>query len=105
MESLIRVSGRHRKGHQPMKPIYITKSGKLGTAAQSHAWTSFGGASGMWGTLTDEQYEGWEEAAKKEKRRRRWPAGRRLTGQNLFTEINSHQAFLDRKSGAQGLRV
>ena len=77
-----------------MNTTYFTKSGKLGTAAQSHAWTSFGGASGMWGTLTDEQYEGWEEAAKKEKRRRRWPAGRRLTGQNLFTEINSHQAFL-----------
>jgi hypothetical protein len=77
-----------------MKPIYITQSGKLGTAAQTHAWTSFGEASGMWGTLTDEQYEAWDEAAKKEKRRRRWRAARRLTGQNLFTEINSHQAFL-----------
>src|ERR1035441_4847840 len=77
-----------------MNTTYFTKSGKLGTAAQSHAWTSFGGASGMWGTLTDEQYQAWEEAAKKEKRRRRWPARRRYTGQNLFTEINSHQSFL-----------
>ena len=68
-----------------MKPIYITQSGKLGTATQTHAWTCFGEASGMWGPLTDEQYEAWDEAAKKEKRRRRWRAARRLTGQNVFT--------------------
>jgi hypothetical protein len=77
-----------------MKHSNIPQSGKRGTAAQQHAWTSFGGASGLWGTLTQEQYRAWDEAAKKEKRRRHWPANRRFTGQNLFTEINSHQAFL-----------
>ena len=48
----------------------------------------------MWGKLTQEQYRAWDEAARKEKRRRRWPASRRFTAQNLFTEINSHQSFL-----------
>ena len=66
----------------------------MGTAAQRHAWTTFGYASGGWGTLTDDQYRAWDAAAMKEKRRRHWPPSRRLTAQNLFTEINSHQAFL-----------
>jgi hypothetical protein len=77
-----------------MKTNYFTWNGKLGSAAQTRAWGSFGGASCGWGTLSEEQYRAWEEAAKQEKRRRHWPPSRRFTGQNLFTEINSHQSFL-----------
>ena len=77
-----------------MKTKYSPKSGKHGTAAQDHAWGAFGGASCQWGTLTEERYRAWDEAAKQENRRRHLPRGRRLNGQNLFTEINSHQAFL-----------
>jgi hypothetical protein len=77
-----------------MKTIYLTKSGKSGTAGQNRAWGAFGGASCGWGTLTEEQYRAWDEAAKKENRRRHLPRGHRLNGQNLFTEINSHQRFL-----------
>jgi hypothetical protein len=69
-----------------MKPIYITESGKLGTAAQSHAWTSLGYASNLWGKLSEDQYQAWDEAAKKENRRRHLRKGRRLNGHNLFTE-------------------
>jgi hypothetical protein len=58
------------------------------------AWGAFGGASCQWGTLTEEQYRAWDEAAKRENRHRHLPRGHRLNGQNLFTEINSHQAFL-----------
>jgi hypothetical protein len=78
-----------------MKPVYITHGGKFGTAAQSHSWGAFGGASSIWQTLTEDQWSAWDAAAKQEKRRRHWPASRRLTGQNLCTELNSHQAFLD----------
>jgi len=77
-----------------MKTSYTTWDSKRGSAARNHAWDAFGGASCGWGHLTEDQYRAWEEAAKQEKRRRRWPQGRRFTGQNLFTEINSHQAFL-----------
>jgi hypothetical protein len=70
-----------------MKTIYLAKSGKSGTAAQHHAWGAFGGASSGWGTLTEQQYRAWDEAAKRENRHR-------LNGENLFTEINSHQRFL-----------
>ena len=48
----------------------------------------------MWANLTEEQYEAWDAAAKQENRRRHRRRGHRLNGQNLFTEINSHQAFL-----------
>lgn len=51
-------------------------------------------ASCRWRTLTEEQYRAWDEAAKQESRRRHLPRGHRLNAQNLFTEINSHQAFL-----------
>ena len=78
-----------------MKTSYTTWDGKRGSAAQSHAWGAFGDASCIWETLTEDQWRAWEEAAKQEKRRRRWPQGRRFTGQNLFTEINSHQRFLN----------
>ena len=77
-----------------MKTSYSTWDGKRGSAARSRAWDAFGGASCGWGDLTEDQYRAWDEAAKQEKRRRRWPQGRRFTGQNLFTEINSHQSFL-----------
>src|ERR1035441_3148950 len=77
-----------------MKPVYITQSGMLGTAAQTHAWTSLGYASNLWGNLSEDQYQAWDEAAKKENRRRHLRKGRRLNGHNLFTEINSHQRFL-----------
>jgi hypothetical protein len=77
-----------------MKKTYTTWDGKRGSAAQSHAWGAFGSASYGWGQLTEEQWKAWEAAAKEEKRRRRWPPSRRFTGQNLFTEINYHQAFL-----------
>jgi hypothetical protein len=77
-----------------MKPIYSTHDGKFGNAAQSHAWGAFGGASGEEEPLNDEEWRAWDEAAKQEKRRRHWPAGRRFTWQNLRTEINSHQRFL-----------
>jgi hypothetical protein len=77
-----------------MKTSNLTRDGKQGSASQSHAWGAFGGASCGWGNLTEDQYQAWEAAAKEEKRRRHWPPSRRFTGQNLFTEINSHQAFL-----------
>jgi hypothetical protein len=77
-----------------MKTSYTTHDGKFGSPAQGHAWGAFGGASCGWGTLTEDQYRAWEEAAKQEKRRRHWLPSRRFTGQNLFTEINSHQSFL-----------
>ena len=77
-----------------MKKTYTTWDGKRGSAAQSHAWGAFGSASYGWGQLTEEQWKAWEAAAKEEKRRRRWPPSRRFTGQNLFTEINSHQSLL-----------
>jgi len=77
-----------------MNTSYSTWNGKRGSGSQSRAWEAFGGASCGWGSLTENQYQAWEEAAKKEKRRHHWPAGRRFTGQNLFTEINSHQAFI-----------
>ena len=86
--------GSKLKQHIPMKRIYLTRSGKRPSAAQGHAWGAFGGASCGWGSLTEDQFRAWDAAAKQEKRRRHWPQGRRLTGQNLFTEINSHQAFL-----------
>ena len=73
---------------------YTPKRGKHGSAAQDHAWGAFGGASLQWGGLTEEQYQAWDGAAKKENRRRHLPRGHRINGQNLFTEINSHQAFL-----------
>jgi hypothetical protein len=82
------------KRHDPMNTSHSTGKGKRGSAAQSHAWGTFGGASCGWGTLTEDQYRAWEEAAKQEKRRRHWPPSRRFTGQNLFTEINAHQRFL-----------
>jgi hypothetical protein len=94
LESLIRLAGSHLKAHNPMKPVYITQSGMLGTAAQTHAWTSLGYASNLWGNLSEDQYQAWDEAAKKENRRRHLRKGRRLNGHNLFTEINSHQRFL-----------
>ena len=77
-----------------MKTSYSTHNGKRGSAAQSHAWGAFGGASCGWGDLAEAQYRAWEESAKQEKRRRHWRPSRRFTGQNLFTEINSHQRFL-----------
>ena len=77
-----------------MKTNNIPRSGKRGTAAQDRAWGAFGVASCRWGTLTEEQYRAWDEAAKQENRRRHLPRGHRLNAQNLFTEINSHQAFL-----------
>ena len=77
-----------------MKKSHIPKRGKRCTAAQHHAWTSFGGASWAWGKLTEDQYRAWDAAAKKENRRRHLRRGHRLNGQNLFTEINSHQRFL-----------
>ena len=77
-----------------MNASNIPKSGKHGTFAQDRAWGAFGGASCRWGHLTEEQYRAWDEAAKKENRRRHLPRGHRINGQNLFTEINSHQAFL-----------
>jgi hypothetical protein len=73
---------------------YITRGGKLGTADQCHAWSSFGDASCGWGTLTEDQYRAWDAAAKKENRRRHLRRGHRINGCNLFTEINSHQKFL-----------
>lgn len=48
----------------------------------------------MWGNLTEDQYRAWDEASKKHNRRRHLRRGHRLNGQNLFTLINSHQAFL-----------
>ena len=77
-----------------MNTNYIPKSGKHGTFAQDHAWGAFGSASCKWETLTEEQYRAWDEAAKKENRHRHLRRGHRLNGQNLFTQINSHQAFL-----------
>jgi hypothetical protein len=77
-----------------MKTSYTPKSGKRGTVAQDRAWGAFGSPSRLWNTLTDEQYRAWDEAAKKENRRRHLPRGHRLNAQNLFTMINSHQAFL-----------
>ena len=86
--------GSKLKRHNPIKTSHNTWDGKRGSAAQSHAWGAFGGAACGWGTLAEDQWSAWEVAAKQEKRRRRWPQGRRFTGQNLFTEINSHQAFI-----------
>jgi hypothetical protein len=77
-----------------MQKDYPPQNLKRGTAAQQHACGAFGIASGLWGKLTDQQWWAWHLAAKKEKRRRHWTAKRRLTPQNLFTEINSQQAFL-----------
>ena len=78
-----------------MKKLYTTRDGKFGSPAQSHAWGAFGDASGEEEPLNDEEWRAWNEAARKEKRRRRWGPGRRFTWQNLRTEINSHQRFLD----------
>jgi hypothetical protein len=104
MEGLVSVAGRSHqavgppgsqlKRHSPMKTNHGWKTGKRPTAAQRRAWASFGGASYGWGQVTDEQYRAWAEAARQEKRRRRWPQGRRLTPQNLYTEINSNRAFI-----------
>jgi hypothetical protein len=77
-----------------MKQVYIPQRGKRGTGAQRHAWTSFGGASCGWGQLSEDQYRAWDEAAKKENRRRHLRRGHRLNGHNLFTQINDHQRFL-----------
>src|ERR1039457_7028604 len=77
-----------------MNTSYIPKSGRNGTFAQDRAWGAFGSASCKWETLTEQQYRAWDEAAKRENRRRHLPRGHRLNGQNLFTEINSHQRFL-----------
>ena len=77
-----------------MNTRYPPQSGRRGTAAQEHAWTSFGSPSRLWGTLTEDQYQAWDEAAKEHNRRRHLRPGHRLNGQNLFTLINSHQAFL-----------
>lgn len=77
-----------------MKKNNLPQNAKRPTTAQSRAWGAFGGASFEWGNLTEDQWRGWDEAAREERRRRRWRPGRRFTGQNLFTEINSHQAFL-----------
>ncbi len=78
-----------------MNTTSIPKSSRHGTAAQDRAWGAFGSASCLWGKLTDEQYRAWDEATKKENRRRHLRQGFRINAQNLFTEINSHQAFLD----------
>ena len=86
--------GSQQKRHNSMNTIMGPRKVKRPTAAQDRAWASFGGGSCGWGHLTEDQYRAWEVAAKKEKRRRRWPRDRRFTGQNLFTEINSHQSFL-----------
>jgi hypothetical protein len=77
-----------------MKTNYTPKRGIRGTLAQDHAWGAFGGASRLWNTLTEEQYRAWDEAAKRENRRRHLPRGHRLNAQNLFMMINSHQDFL-----------
>jgi hypothetical protein len=77
-----------------MKTIYISKSGSSVTGPLNHTWGAFGGASSLWKTLTEEQYRAWDEAAKRENRRRHLPRGHRVNDQNLFTEINSQQAFL-----------
>jgi hypothetical protein len=55
------------------------RSGKWGTVAQQHACGAFGNASGDWGSLTEDQWNVWDAAAKQEKRRRRWLASRCLT--------------------------
>jgi hypothetical protein len=86
--------GGKRKRPKLMQTFDIAQNGKWGSGAQRHAWGAFGNASCDWGSLTEAQWNAWDAAAKQEKRRRRWPASRRLTGQNLFTQINSHQAFL-----------
>jgi hypothetical protein len=77
-----------------MKKSNSPHNGERRTPGQRRAWGAFGGASRGWDKVTEEQRRAWDEAAKKEKRRRRWPASRRFTGQNLFTEINANQAFL-----------
>jgi hypothetical protein len=72
----------------------IPKRSRHGTVAQARAWGAFGSASCLWGKLTGEQYGAWDEATKQENRRRHLRQGDRINAQNLFTEINSHQAFL-----------
>jgi hypothetical protein len=71
-----------------------SNSPQSGTAAQNHAWTSFGDASCRWERLTEDQFRAWDAAANEENRRRHLRRGHRLNGHNLFTMINSHQAFL-----------
>jgi len=46
------------------------------------------------GVVVIHHMPGWDEATKKENRRRHLRQGDRINAQNLFTEINSHQAFL-----------
>jgi hypothetical protein len=87
--------GGKLKWHNPMKKQPDSPVKEMwGTAAQCHAWGTFGGASYGWGHLTEDQYRAWDAAAKKENRRRHLRRGHRLNGQNLFTEINAHQRFL-----------
>jgi hypothetical protein len=77
-----------------MKTSYTPANRELGSPAQERAWGSFGSASGLWSSLTEEQYRAWDEAARQENRRRHLRRGHRINGQNLFTEINSQQTFL-----------
>jgi len=77
-----------------MKTSNTPQSGERRSASQRRARGAFGGASRGWEKVTEEQRRAWDAAAKKQKKRRRWHQGRRLTGQNLSTEINANQAFL-----------
>ena len=77
-----------------MKTIYISKSGSSVTGPLNRTWGAFGGASSLWRTLSEELYRAWDEAAKRENRRRHLARGHRINAQNLFTEINSQQTFL-----------
>jgi hypothetical protein len=67
---------------------------KLPTTAQLHARGAFAKGTFGWDDLTPEEYAAWDEAVKKEKRRRHLPASHRLNAHGLYTRINANQHFL-----------
>lgn len=64
------------------------------TAPQCRARSDFGCASSLWSGLTEEQWAAWDAAGKQRRSRPRLGQSGTLTGQNLFTEINTNQALI-----------
>jgi hypothetical protein len=71
-----------------------SKSAKRPSAAQLRAREDLGGVSLGWSAITEEQRQAWDALAKKTRNRPRLGQSGPLTGQNLFTKINSNQALL-----------
>jgi hypothetical protein len=67
---------------------------KRPTAAQLRAREELGGVSPGWSAITEEQRKAWDALARKTRSRPRLGQSGPLTGQNLFTKINTNQALL-----------